>query len=150
MVGMAQKNAYFGEEAQRNRSILTLKYPTDQGNVTNRDNTEKLWHHTFYSELLVAPEEHPMLLTKAPVNPKANCEKMTQIMFKTFNTPAMYVTIQSVLSLYTSGRTTNTVMESSDEVTHTVPMYKGHALPRHTASGPGWPGPDRLPHEDPD
>ena len=122
------KDWYVGDYAQSKRDKLTLKYPIRRGIIHNWDDMEKIWHHTFYNELRVAPEEHPVLLTDVRPTPRQNREKMTQIMFETFNTPAMYVTMQAELSLYASGRTNGIVVDCGDGVSCAVPIYNT-ALP---------------------
>merc|ERR1719397_1610603 len=109
--------------------MLSLKYPIDHGVITSWDDMEKIWDHTFRNELRVDPEDHPVLLTEAPLNPKTNREKMCTTMFETFNVPEFYVAVQAVLSLYSSGRTTGIVMDCGDGVSHTVPIYEGYCLP---------------------
>merc|ERR1712224_378410 len=114
-----EKDFYVGEEAQQKRGILLLKYPLDHGIVNNWDDMEKVWRHTFDNELrMVVGDENEadedcqgVLLTEAPMNPKDNRERMTQIMFETFNVRRFYVAIQAVLSLYASGRTTGVVVD---------------------------------------
>ncbi|KAL7086107.1 hypothetical protein ACP275_14G319500 [Erythranthe tilingii] len=123
-----QKDIYVGDDAMYEMDVLTLKYPIERGVINNWDDMEKIWHHMFYNELRIAPEEHSVLLTEIPLNFKANREKMTEIMFETFNVPAMYVAIQAVLSLFASGCTTGIVLDSGDGVTNVVPVYEGQTL----------------------
>lgn len=129
MAGMGQKDTYVGYDAQDKRDMLTITSPIEHGIVTNWDDAEKLLHHAFYNELRIAPEEHPILITEAPLNPSANREKITQILFEAFNVPAMYVAINGVLTLCSTERTTGIVFHSEDGVSHTIPIYEGHALP---------------------
>lgn len=133
MIGIEQEDHLVGDDAQAKRGVLTLRYPIEHGIVTNWEDMEKVWHHAFYNELRVDPEEHPVLLTEAPMNPKANRERMTQIMFENFGVPSMYVSIQAILSLYSAGRTTGCVFDSGDGVSHIVPVYDGFCIPHAIA-----------------
>jgi len=137
MMTGGNKEYYVGEEAQQKRGILVLKFPLEHGVITNWEDMEKIWAHTFDNELRVVvggeTEEDEdvagVLLTEAPMNPRENRERMTQIMFETFNARRFYVAIQAVLSLYASGRTTGVVVDCGDGVSHTVPIYEGYSMP---------------------
>ena len=130
MQGVTQKDCYLGDEANQKRGILNLNYPISAGIVESWEDMEKVWHHTFYNELRVTPSEQTgVLLTEAPRNPKANREKMIEIMFGTFEVQNCYVAIQAVMSLYAAGRTTGLVVDSGDGVSHTVPVFEGFSVP---------------------
>ncbi|KAG0273973.1 hypothetical protein BGZ96_004576, partial [Linnemannia gamsii] len=126
--GLGQNNSYAsGPSVVSSPGSIPLSI--EHGMVANWDDMEKIWHHTFNNELRFAAEGYAVHLTEPPLNPKGNREGMTHIMFETFNVPAFYVSVQAVLSLYASGRTTGVVVDSGEGVTHTVPIYEGIALP---------------------
>ena len=119
---------YIGEEAMELKGLMELTFPIEHGKVDDWTAMEKIWHYTFYTDLRIDPSEHPVLLTEAPLNPRSNRERIAEIMFETFNVPALYVATQAVLSLYASGRTTGCVIDIGDGVSHIVPIYEGFAL----------------------
>ncbi|KAG4102635.1 Actin/actin-like protein [Neocallimastix lanati (nom. inval.)] len=128
MLGAAEGDCFIGKKAQEIRGLLKIKYPLEHGIVTDWGEMEKIWQYLYSEELKTSPEEHPVLLTEAPLNPVKNREEAAQILFETFNVPALYISIQAVLALYASGRTTGLILDSGDGVTHAVPVYEGFAL----------------------
>lgn len=85
-------------------------------------------HHTF--ELRASPEEYPTMLSEGVMNPKANREKTTEIMFETFNTPKFYLVGRAPLALYATGRATGLVVQSGATSTSVSPIYEGYTI-RH-------------------
>lgn len=128
MVGMAQKDAYVGDEASmRNRNVLIWQRSMERNIITRWDDMEKIWHHTMYNELRVMPEEHAILMTENVLNPKANREKTAQILFETFNVPSLFLVNTAYCSLTANGKETGIVLESGS-VTQSVPIYEGNAM----------------------
>ena len=124
----AGQNTYVGDEAQSKSSILTISHPLENGIVTNWDDMEKIWSHTFHNELRIDPAAQPVMLIDSALNVKANREKMVKIMFETFKVPALYVATAPALSLYESGRSTGIVLDCGYGVGQIVPIYKGQVL----------------------
>jgi actin len=89
LIGVECKDEYLGDVAQQNRGLLKISNPIERGIVKDWDLMEKIWNHTFYVELRVSPDEHPVLLTEAPLSARSTREKIAEIMFETFKVPAL-------------------------------------------------------------
>jgi actin-related protein len=130
-----EKDSYVGLEALERAETggdWRVKRPVEGGCVTNWDDVEKVWFHAFYDVLRVAPEEHPVVLTERALNPKANREKATQIMFETFNTPALYVGGCAELALLAAtGQPAGTglVVDLGEDTSQAVPVVNGVSEP---------------------
>mmetsp|Transcript_27809 Transcript_27809/g.24605 ORF Transcript_27809/g.24605 Transcript_27809/m.24605 type:complete len:374 (+) Transcript_27809:54-1175(+) len=121
---------YYGNLALQKRGLISLRYPIEHGIVCNWDDMEKLLHHTFFNELRIDPKDEDVFLSEASLNPKANREKSVEILFEKFDINSVAMASQSILGLYSSGRTSGMVCESGEGVTHCIPIYEGYSLPQ--------------------
>ncbi|OCB86316.1 Actin/actin-like protein [Sanghuangporus baumii] len=126
------KDIMVGDEAATARSYLQISQPMEHGIVRNWEDMRHLWNYTFYDKLRINPQGRKVLLTEPPMNPRANRQRMCEVMFEEYGFGGVYVAIQAVLTLYAQGLTTGVVVDSGDGVTHVVPVYDGFALPHLT------------------
>ncbi|EGX87634.1 actin-like protein (Centractin) [Cordyceps militaris CM01] len=130
LAGALEGDVFIGQKAATElRGLLKIHYPLEHGIVTDWDDMERIWEYVYGEGLKTLSEEHPVLLTEPPLNPRSNRDTAAQILFETFNVPALHTSIQAVLSLYASGRTTGIVLDAGDGVSHAVPVYEGFAMP---------------------
>lgn len=130
MAGALEGDFFIGPKAEEHRGLLSIRYPMEHGIVNDWTDMERIWHYIYSKEQLQTfSEEHPVLLTEVPLNPRRNREKAAEIFFESFGVPALFISMQAVLSLYATGRTTGVVLDAGDGVTHAVPIYEGFAMP---------------------
>ncbi|CAH2322486.1 alpha-centractin [Pelobates cultripes] len=130
MAGALEGDLFIGPKAEEHRGLLSIRYPMEHGIVKDWNDMERIWQYVYSKDQLQTfSEEHPVLLTEAPLNPRKNRERAAEVFFETFNVPALFISMQAVLSLYATGRTTGVVLDAGDGVTHAVPIYEGFAMP---------------------
>lgn len=100
MAGALEGDLFVGPIAEEHRGLLSLRYPMEHGIVTDWNDMERIWNYVYGKDQLATfCEEHPVLLTEAPLNPRKNREKAAEIFFESLNVPALFVSMQAVLSL---------------------------------------------------
>mmetsp|Transcript_66112 Transcript_66112/g.183051 ORF Transcript_66112/g.183051 Transcript_66112/m.183051 type:complete len:399 (+) Transcript_66112:91-1287(+) len=107
---------------------LGPRHPLEHGVVVDWEGMERVWRHAL-SQLEAPRGKHPLLVTEAPLNPKANREQMVQLMFEEFDMPAVHVAVSGALSLYATGSRTGVVLEAGDGTSHVVPIFDDYVVP---------------------
>ncbi len=69
------------------------------------------------------------MLTEDASGPKAQREKMAELIFDQFAMPRLYIAMQSRLALFCTGRNNGLVIDSGAGITHYTPIYDGYAYP---------------------
>ncbi|XP_069867384.1 actin-like protein 7B [Dipodomys merriami] len=127
--GDTRKETYVGHELLNMEASLKLVNPLKHGVVVDWDCVQNIWEYIFHTAMKILPEEHAVLVSDPPLSPAGNREKYAELMFETFRVPAMHVTSQALLSIYSYGKTSGLVVESGHGVSHVVPISEGDVLP---------------------
>ncbi|KAN0027381.1 hypothetical protein ACTFIU_010328 [Dictyostelium citrinum] len=125
----SKKVEFSGHEVETQKSNITIKHPIDRGSIVNWDDMEKLLNYSFHQVLNISCEEHPILITDSPFNSKANRERITQIMFETYNAKSISIINRASLSLIGSGtKESGIVSHCGYGESYSVPIYQGKII----------------------
>jgi centractin len=108
-----------GKKLQEHRGAFRWSYPMEHGVVVDWQEMEQVWGHLYSRDNLNVPSEdhpvcpleggmgpenviclirdlqiHQVLLTEAPLNPLVNREKASEVLFESFNVPAIFLAPQ--------------------------------------------------------
>ncbi|KAG0679854.1 hypothetical protein C6P40_002970 [Pichia californica] len=129
-------DTFVGNHAQLNRGLLKLTYPIEHGTIKDWNSLELIWQQVLLHDLIdnntnneISLKEHTMLITEHPFSERRQREKIGELLFETFGLGAINIAIPSVLSLYSTGRTTGVSIDIGDGVCCVAPIFEGFTLP---------------------
>lgn len=134
--GIDTKDYYLSSDISRNVEQFNLHFPINNRVIQNHDEMTKIWDFMFNSELHIETKDHPVLMTESPQNEKDAREKTTEIMMEKYSCPAFHMAYPETLALYVIGKTTGTVIDIGETMTHVVPVYKSFGMTFTTTSLP--------------
>lgn len=124
----SSQKVLIGRDKNRPREYMNIVSPVVDGLVENWDCIEQIYEYSFRKHLHVDTHEHPLMIVETNFNTLAKREKLLELVFETFEFPAVYLAKSAVLSCFAIGRTTALVLDCGHGATTTVPVHEGYAL----------------------
>lgn len=122
---------FIGEECNKYFGAIKLSYPVSHGVFSNDQDILTIFNY-IYNQLGFNSQEikeHPILITEPLLNPYDNKEKIATALFENLNVPALFFASQPILSLFSTSKTSGTVLESGFGITQSCVIYEGYSAP---------------------
>ena len=126
--GGNNKQYFVGRSQLYRRDHMQISQPLQHGLVRDWDAVEAVWSYALWQHLKVDAREHPIMLSEPTFQPAADREKMLQLMFEQFETPAAFLCKSSVLTAFSAGRSTACVVESGAGHSTVAPIHDGYVV----------------------
>ncbi|KAH9943091.1 brg1-associated factor b [Epithele typhae] len=110
------------------RSGMQVGNPMHDGLIQNFDPIPSLINHAFSEVMRCSAADHPVLVTEAAWNTQANRERMAEIMFEEFQTPAFYIANTGVLNAFAAGKGSALVIDIGHSTASVTPVVDGFVL----------------------
>ncbi|CAL6076015.1 Actin [Hexamita inflata] len=119
-----------------------LIYPLQNGIIQNWDALQQLQFDCFNKFLHITPQEHEIILTEPPMNAPENRERLSEIMFESFNFKGMFIGAQALFAIFSKAwdksnlEQTGICLDIGDGVSHVIPVYEGYVMQHAVQSVP--------------
>lgn len=116
----------FGQGALEKENEVNLIRPIQKGIIKEWDDLEFFLDNLFQNELKKKPENYGIFMTEPPATTRLSREKLTELLFETFNVPSFFITNGAVLSLYGACKFSGFVLDCGYDSTSVVPISDGY------------------------
>ena len=122
---------YIGDDCEKYLGLIKLRFPVKHGVFEKEQDILSVFNY-LYSKLGINSQEikeHPVLITEPLLNPNVNREKISYSLFDNLGVPALFFASQPILSLFSTSKTSGTILESGEGVTQSCVVYEGYSIP---------------------
>ena len=125
-----KRNAVVGHHAFASRGLLDFQYPIgEKGKIIDFESFEDLLSYTAEQLLRCEMKGSSVLLCETHDQDKKVRERETEILFESFQVDSAYLSVSSILAMYTTGRTSGIIVECGAGRTLIIPVFEGYPLP---------------------
>ena len=112
----AIKNIVWGKNSETGRKDYTqvIQRKKMESMATDWEAIERLWERMFEVECGIDASSSFVSTTISPFGPNSYPEDMIEMLFETFEVQGCYFAVPSILSLYSTGKTTGVVLDSGE------------------------------------